>query len=226
MTRLGTVLGAAVNVQQRPGGVTESEPTWLAGVSFDATDALRLHASATRKIRVPSIDQLFNTSSGNPDLRAEHAYGVDAGADYRLGTASSVGVSVFSTHARDFIERRSGTAVREPRPVPVPRRGADGADDAHSAAGAARRLQLSRLGRRDADGTQPLQTRPRHRGSLEWMWTPIAGSAVRGAVYQTGSQLYDSRGAHAGAAAGRRLHAGRSRIHADAGAPLRHRRST
>ena len=34
--------------------------------------------------------------------RAEQAYGVDAGADYRLGMASSVDLSVFSTSARDF----------------------------------------------------------------------------------------------------------------------------
>ncbi len=27
------------------------------------------------------------------------------------------------------------------------------------------------------------------------MWTPIGPSAVRGAVYQTGAQLFDSRGA-------------------------------
>ncbi|MGH9241400.1 MAG: TonB-dependent receptor plug domain-containing protein, partial [Vicinamibacterales bacterium] len=72
--RVGVVLGAAVNVQQRPGGVTDDAPTWLAGVSFDATSAMRLRASATRKIRVPSIDQLFNTSSGNAALRSEHAY--------------------------------------------------------------------------------------------------------------------------------------------------------
>src|SRR6185503_19036488 len=83
MTRLGTVIGAAMNTQQRPGGATETDPTWLAGVSYDAIATLRLHASATRKIRVPSIDQLFNTSSGNPDLRSEHANGVDAGATYR-----------------------------------------------------------------------------------------------------------------------------------------------
>ena len=57
---------------------------------------------------MPSIDQLFNTSSGNPDLRSEHANGVDVGADYRLGTTSSVGLSSFTTHARDFIERLSG----------------------------------------------------------------------------------------------------------------------
>jgi outer membrane cobalamin receptor len=41
----------------------------------------------------------------------------------------------------------------------------------------------------------PLQTRPRHRGTLEWRWNPRAGSVVRGAAYQTGTQFYESRGA-------------------------------
>jgi outer membrane receptor protein involved in Fe transport len=43
-------------------------------------------------------------------------------------------------------------------------------------------------------GTRPLQTRPRHRGSLEWIWTPGPRSTIRGAVYASGVQLYDSRG--------------------------------
>jgi outer membrane cobalamin receptor len=193
--RVGTVVGGAVNTQRRPGGAAETAPTWLAGVSFDATDMLRLHASATRKIRVPSIDQLFNTSSGNPDLRSEHANAVDVGADYKLGTTSSVGLSAFSTHARDFIERPSGLPFAN--------------QDRYRFRGAELTVQTARVPKLDLRGgysylhsvsvvgdvTRPLQTRPRHRGSLEWVWTPIAASAVRGAVYQTGSQLYDSRGA-------------------------------
>lgn len=195
MTRLGTVIGAAVNTQRRPGGATETDPTWLAGVSYDTTDRLRLHASATRKIRVPSIDQLFNTSSGNPDLRSEHANGVDLGADYRLGTTSSVGLSAFTTHARDFIERLSGLPFAN--------------QDRYRFRGAELTMQTARIPKVDLRGaysylhsvsvaggeTRPLQTRPRHRGSLEWVWTPMSASAVRGAVYQTGSQLFDSRGA-------------------------------
>ena len=194
VTRLGAVLGSAVNVQQRPGGVTETAPTWLAGVTFDATDALRLHASATRKIRVPSIDQLFNTSSGNPDLRSEHANGVDVGADYRLGTVSTIGVSAFTTHARDFIERPSGLPFAN--------------QDRYRFRGTELTVQTARIPRLDLrggysfldsvstipSGTRPLQTRPRHRGSLEWLWSPVPASTVRGAVYQTGSQLFDSRG--------------------------------
>ena len=97
--RLGVVIGAAANIQQRPGGISEKKPTWLAGLSFAATDDLRLHASAARKIRVPSIDQLFNASAGNPALRAERANEIEAGAEYRFGTMTTAGLSVFSTHA-------------------------------------------------------------------------------------------------------------------------------
>jgi len=192
--RVGTMLGAAVNMQQRPGGVTETDPMWLAGVSVDATDAARVHASAARKIRVPSIDQLFNTSSGNPALRSEHANTADVGADFRLDATSIFGVSAFTTHAHDFIERLQGLPFAN--------------QDRYRFSGVELTIQTARIPRLDLrgaysylhsvsvidDGTHPLQTRPRHRGSLEWIWSPFARSAVRGAVYQTGSQLYDSRG--------------------------------
>ena len=192
--RIGVVLGSAANIQQRPGAVSESKPTWLAGLSYAATDDLRLHASMTRKIRVPSIDQLFNTSAGNPALRAERANGVDAGAEYKLGPTSGISVSAFSTHARDFIERLS----------PAPFQNQDryhfkGAElTAHTTVvpGLDLRGAYSFLDSETvrSTGTRPLQTRPRHRGSLEWMWTPLARSTIRGAVYGSGAQLYDSRG--------------------------------
>lgn len=192
-TRVGAVLGTAVNVQHRPGGGSRTEPTWIAGVSYAATSAVKLRASATRKIRVPSIDQLFNTSSGNPDLRAEHSYGVDVGADYRIDTRSSVGVSVFSTSARDFIERESGEPFENHDRYRF--RGAEVALQTTAVPRLGLRGGYSFLDSDDLTAGAPLQTRPRHRGSLEWIWTLMPASAVRGAVYRTGSQLYDSRGA-------------------------------
>jgi outer membrane receptor protein involved in Fe transport len=192
--RLGAVLGATVNVQQRPGGFTDTAPTWLAGVSYDAATALRLRASATRKIRVPSIDQLFNTSSGNAALRAEHAYSLDVGADYQLDPASEVTASIFTTHAHDFIERDSGEPFEN--------------QDEYRFRGAELTIRTSRIPRLDlrgsysfldadertAAGTRPLQTRPRHRGSAVWIWRFVDGSALRGAAYHAGTQLYESRG--------------------------------
>jgi outer membrane receptor protein involved in Fe transport len=192
--RLGTVLGAAANVQQRPGGVSESAPTWLAGVSYAATDALRVRGSIARKIRVPSIEQLFNASAGNPDLHSERANSLDVGADYRVARLSTVGVSVFSTQARDFIERTS------PAPFENQDRYRFRGIELTGGTTAFHRLDLhgsySFLDSDNLrpDGTRSLQTRPRHRGDIQWNWTPAAGSAVRGAVYSTAAQLYDSRG--------------------------------
>jgi outer membrane receptor protein involved in Fe transport len=195
MERLGTVIGAAANVQQRPGGETETEPTWLAGVSFKASDPLRLRASAARKVRMPSIDQLFNTSFGNPALRSERVNSVDVGADYQLATASTVSVSAFTTDAHGFIERISDSAFAN--------------QDRYRFRGAEITVDTSRIPRLNLRGsysfldsvsispgvTRPLQTRPRHRGSLEWIWMPVRTSTLRGAAYRTGSQLYDARGA-------------------------------
>ena len=194
--RLGFVLGAALNAQRRPGDTTDTAPTWLAGATYDATSSIRLHASVSRKIRVPSIDQLFNASAGNPALRSEHAYGVDIGANYQLSTTSAIALSAFATEARDFIERTSGSPFQN--------------QDTYRFRGAEVTVRTTRIPRLDLRGsyslldsddimpagTRPLQTRPRHRGSFEWFWNPVNASTVRGAVYQVGSQFIDSRGAN------------------------------
>jgi outer membrane receptor protein involved in Fe transport len=188
-------VGAAANVQRRPDADADVAPTWLAGLSYDVTSALRLHASATRKIRVPSIDQLFDTAAGNPLLRAEHAYGVDVGGDYQLDPQSSIGLSAFATNAYDFIERPSGglfenqaqyhfrggeLTVQTSRVPRLRLQGAYSFLDSQNAGDA---------------GTPPLQTRPRHRSSVAWSWSPVAGTSIRGAASYTGRQFYDARGA-------------------------------
>jgi len=189
---LGAVLGAAVNHQDRPDGASDTAPTWLAGVTYDATRALRLHASGSRKIRVPSIDQLFNTSSGNPNLRSEHAYGVDVGADYRLDAMSTLGVAGFATDAHDFIERQSGLPFENQDQYRF--RGAEVTGSTSWIPRVTLRGAYSFLDSEDVTTGRMLQTRPRHRSSLEWIWKPLSASAVRGAVSYTGTQLYDSRG--------------------------------
>ena len=193
--RVGTVIGAAVNGQRRAGQDAELAPTWIAGISYEATSDLRLHASATRKVRVPSIDQLFSTTAGNPALRSERAYGLDVGVDRRLGEDSAVEVSGFVSHARDFIERLSG--------LPFDNQGT------YRFAGvdvSARTTAIERLNLRSAytfldsvDVTEEavnrrLQTRPRHRASLQWLWTVAPASSIRGAAQYVGRQLLDSRG--------------------------------
>jgi len=195
IAKIGTVLGAAFNWQRRPEAGTETEPTWIAGVSYDATSALRLHASATRKIRVPSLEQLYSASTGNPDLRPERAYGVDVGADQQLGRASTIGVSTFVTHAHDFIERIGSAPFEnqdEYRFAGVEVTGQTAVIDRLDLRGAYSFLDSDNV--TPGETNRQLQTRPRHRGSLELAWKPVPASTIRGAAQYVGRQLYDSRG--------------------------------
>ena len=80
VARTGVVVGAAGNWQQREGSANGGGPAWLAGLTFDLNDAVRLHASGTRKIRFPSIRQLYDVASGDLALQAERANEVEAGA--------------------------------------------------------------------------------------------------------------------------------------------------
>jgi vitamin B12 transporter len=194
--RVGVVIGAAANWQQRPGWPSSVQPTWIAGVIFDAPHAVRVHASATRKIRVPSIDQLFSAAAGNPFLRSEHTYGLETGVEHRLGTRSTVGVSGFLTKAYDFIERVSGN-------LPFENRGdyrfAGGEMTARTAVIRTLDLRgvysfLDSIDATPAATNRRLQTRPRHRGSLQWAWKPLQNSELRGTASWVGTQLYDARG--------------------------------
>jgi outer membrane cobalamin receptor len=192
LKKLGAVLGAALNHQDRPDGLSDTAPTWLAGLTYDATTAWRLHTSASRRIRVPSIDQLFNTSSGNPALRSEHTYGVEVGAEYRLTAASSVAVAGFATDAHDFIERQSGQPFQNQDQYQF--RGAEVSAATSWIPRVTLRGAYSFLDSEDVTTGRMLQTRPRHRTSLDGTWKPWPSSVVRSAVSYTGTQLYDARG--------------------------------
>jgi outer membrane cobalamin receptor len=146
---------------------------------------------------MPSIDQLFNTASGNVSLRAEHAYGVELGGDYQLTTTSSLGVATFSTDAHDFIERVSGSPFENQDRYRF--RGLEVSGHTHRIPGLDLRAAYSFLHAEAVlpAGTRLLQTRPRHRSSLEWSWAPAPGSVFRGAASHTGNQRYDARGSDA-----------------------------
>jgi vitamin B12 transporter len=194
-TRVGTVLGGALNMQRRPDQGSRVEPTWLAGLTVDPTASLRLHASASRKVRVPSIDQLYNSSSGNPALRAEHAYSLDAGADQQLAKGVIASVSLFQTNAHEFIEREASQPFENHDDYRF--RGIELTLQGTGIRGLALRGGYSLLDSDDMASGLPLQTRPRHRGMLDWVWTPLSGVAIRGALSVTGTQLYDARGSSA-----------------------------
>ena len=192
--RLGAVLGGAANWQNRVDAPTDAEPTWIAGASYDATAATRLHASVTRKIRFASISQLYDAAAGNAALQPERAYSVDAGVDQQWGRASQVGVSLFSTTASNFIEKDQGARFVNRDKYRFS--GAELTLDTHAVPRLDLRVGYTFLDSIDlgAGGGAELQYRPRHRASVDAAWAFAQGFTARGTVYGVADQVYFSRG--------------------------------
>lgn len=195
VSRTGVVLGVAEDWQQRPVTGRQARLSWLAGVSFDATRNVRLHAAATHKIRFPSIQQLYDEAAGNLGLRPEQANEVEVGVDRTWGKTAQLSVTGFSTLATYFIERESGArymnhdryrfsgmeAVLGTRVVP----------------NLDLRASYSFLDSRNlspASAVSDLQYRPRHRTTVDTRWTLPSRFSARAVLSYVADQVYYSRG--------------------------------
>jgi vitamin B12 transporter len=80
--------------------------TWRAAGSVRVGDGTRLRASAGTAFREPTFLENFGSDFviGNPTLRPEHSFSVDAGVEQRLGDAATLGVTAFSNSFRDLID--------------------------------------------------------------------------------------------------------------------------
>jgi outer membrane receptor protein involved in Fe transport len=85
-----------------------------ASLRYNVTDADQLYVSGARTIRRPSFDYLSpalltaelgdNDFIGDPALKPETAWGLDAGYERRLGKQGVAGVNVFYRKVKDLIE--------------------------------------------------------------------------------------------------------------------------
>jgi vitamin B12 transporter len=84
-------------------------PTGRLAVSYRATDAITLNASAGTAFRAPSVEQRFGSSGGSfpfrgdPTLTPERATSFDVGADFALPRDGVFGVRLFQTSTDNLI---------------------------------------------------------------------------------------------------------------------------
>lgn len=86
---------------------------WRLGIMHDASDRVRLHASASRRSRFPALRELYsgalNRFRPNPDLRPETLLGYEAGATVRGAVGSNATfnaqVTAFRHHLDDAVVR-------------------------------------------------------------------------------------------------------------------------
>lgn len=75
----------------------------LAGY-WDVLPRLRLRATWAHKVRVPSVNQLYDPDRGNPALAFEESDSIEGGFDVRMTPRTRLSLSVFDQDVEDFIQ--------------------------------------------------------------------------------------------------------------------------
>jgi vitamin B12 transporter len=82
----------------------DNQLTWRVGfTSGSIDDGLLVRGNAATGYKAPTIYQLYNSSSGNPDLEPETSTGWDLGAEVPVGSGS-LGVSCFANSFEELID--------------------------------------------------------------------------------------------------------------------------
>ncbi len=105
--KLGIVLGGGYHWQDREGG-TDEDYTYLIGLQYNLYHGTRLKASHARKVRFPTLRDLYDFDRGNTDLCAEVTWNTEAGIEQDLPAETMVSLTGFYIDIEDFISRPEG----------------------------------------------------------------------------------------------------------------------
>ncbi len=108
VSQFGLVLGVSQHFMDGNHTVEDEDASYLVGARYDVTDATRFRASYSRKVRFPSLKQLYDIDDGNPDLETEKSIQYEIGLVQDLPAASSLTTSAYYTDVEDYIEKVSG----------------------------------------------------------------------------------------------------------------------
>ena len=86
---------------------------FLAGANYDILADTRLRGSVSRKIRFPSLRQLYDEDGGNPGLTPEKSLTFEAGVDQKLPWNSLLTLTGFYIKVDDYIEKSDDTDLFE-----------------------------------------------------------------------------------------------------------------
>ncbi len=101
---LGIVLGTGYHWQDRDEG-TKSDYSYLLSAYYDFPTETRLRANHARKIRFPTLTDLYDPNGGNSSLEAEKTMHYEVGVEQGLPARTSVSLTGFYIDVSDYIEK-------------------------------------------------------------------------------------------------------------------------
>lgn len=107
--QLSAVVGAGW-AEQRRETTSDSDYTYLAGLRFAMTEDTVLRGNVARKIRFPTLRNLYGTGEGNENLETEVTQNYEVGLDQRLPFIDGLfSITLFRIDAEDFIRKPNTT---------------------------------------------------------------------------------------------------------------------
>lgn len=104
--RLDLVLGSGFHWQDRK-ETTKEDYTYLIGASYELFPGTRLRAYHSRKIRFPSLQDLYDPNGGNPNLVPERTLHYEGGIEQTLPADTTLSLDGFYVDVNNFIEKNS-----------------------------------------------------------------------------------------------------------------------
>jgi vitamin B12 transporter len=192
---VGFVVGYGHSFLDKDSGENDDASTFLAGASWRVRPGTELRGSVSRKVRFPSLRQLYEPGRGDPDLAAEHSWNYEIGFRQQLPRSTVLDVALFWMDVDDFIETDEATGLLANQDQ-YRFRGVEVALEARPFEALDLRASYSfldsenRSSGTDQDG---LQNRPAHRTAVELRYRLPYGFAFRAAGYYVADQVVHSR---------------------------------
>ncbi|MGO9414827.1 MAG: TonB-dependent receptor plug domain-containing protein [Syntrophobacteraceae bacterium] len=112
LEHLGFVAGLGIHDQTRE-QVSNEDYSYLIGVYYDLFTGTRLKVNTSRKVRFPTLKDLYDTQTGNPNLVPEWSINYEAGIEQDLPAKTRLSVTGFAIDAHNFIEVNNVTNISE-----------------------------------------------------------------------------------------------------------------
>jgi outer membrane cobalamin receptor len=87
------------------------EHQWMTGIAYDVLETLKVDGSYGRKVRFPTLQELFDAAKGNPNLVPEQSEDYEANVTWKLASASTLQLTGFHNRVNDFIQNDNTTQV-------------------------------------------------------------------------------------------------------------------
>ena len=179
--RWTAVIGAGWAAQRRDEIGRDEDYSFLVGGSYELGRDLKLRGSVARRVRFPTLRDLYAADRGNPTLEPERTVDGELALERSLGLGQNLELTVFRIEADDFIERVPNDVLRniqESRFQGVELAGRHRLDGSVRLSWSYGYLDSRNL---SADGgTDKTQNRPEHKATLVGEGVTAKGWRLRG----------------------------------------------